>query len=395
LSGEPEIPDRVSGADAPEFSRIVRRFADDLARPSYRAQRRRHRALFARMRRRGLFVREDPARDWEHCHVALQLEATMAPGSKIVDFGGGGSILGYQMAASGYDVTVIDVDASICRAVNVNAGRLGLGAALRAIYHDGRSPWPLAGGDVDAIVSVSVFEALLRRQRTAFFAECRRVLRLHGELLITFDLGEGARLVGDPPRGIDDVMSEIVRPSGLALAGAIPSLPHFHADLPPPVRLAVPDVDGFDYVTAAYTFAALRFVKQDDPAPDAGVVPSAVPSVVPGLDAGLDAKSACEEVLRRMSASGRLRDMAPVTVAFEAWDAAGDQCWFWEISQTARQVDATRLCPDCVLAGTRRALGELLRRPEDFWALQSRGEFAPRGDLSTALRLVDAFPASA
>jgi SAM-dependent methyltransferase len=380
----------MSEADAAEFNRIVRRFADDLARPSYRTQRRRHRALFARMRRRGLFVREDPARDWEHCHVALQLEATMAPGSKIVDFGGGGSILCYQLAASGYDVTVIDVDAAICRIVNVNAGRLGFGAALRAIHHDGRSPWPLAAGDVDAIVSVSVFEALLRRQRTAFFAECRRVLRLHGELLMTFDFGAGARLVGDPPRSIDDVMAEIVRPSGLALAGAIPSLPHFDADLPPPVRLAVPDVDGFDFVTAAYTFAALRFLKQDDPAPDAGAVPSAVPSAA----AGLDAKSACAEVLRRMSASGRLRDLAPVTVAFEAWDEAGDECWFWEISQSARQVDVTTLRPGCVLAGTRRALGELLRRPEEFWALHSRGEFAPRGDLSTALRLVDAFPAS-
>ena len=379
----------MSKAPLPEFNRIVRRFADDLARPEYRAQRARNRALLTKMRRHDMAVREDPARDWEHCHVALHAKATLSLGAMIVDFGGGGSIFCYEMAASGFDVTVVDLDPQVCEIVNLNAENLGLRLRLRAIGHDGRSAWPLANGAVDAVVSISVFEALMRRQRTAFFSECRRVLKPRGELLLTFDFGEGARLVGDPICSACDLTAMIVEPSGLVLEGPVPAPPEFTADFPAPVRLAVAGIDGMDYETAAYTFGALRLANDatalpENSSPEIGGAPAYASS---------DPKELCREVLHHLTTRSRLRDLPVMTVEFEAWDEFKTVCWYWEISPDhAQQVDVTARHVTCVLSASAKALIELLRRPHAFWRRHYAAEFTPRGDLSAALRLVDRFP---
>jgi hypothetical protein len=376
----------------PQFNRVVRRFGDDLVQPAYRTQHRRNLALTAELRSRGMAVREDPARGWEHAHVSLRVKAELAAGARIVDLGGGGSICAYELALSGFDVTVIDSDAEVCAVVNGNAQTLGLGQRLRARHYDGCSTWPAGDGAAQMVVCVSVFEAILRSRRPAFFAECRRVLDVGGQLLLTFDYGEGARLVGDPPCSMADVRSDIVEASGLALVGPLPDPPSFTDGFPPPVRLSLPDVDGFDYVMAAYTFAALRFIKRTP----VGPTPSDPPVGASAASAGIGhtcPETLSRQVLARALAEGRLAGLAPAVVRFEAWDEHATKGWYWAISPAgAEQQDRAAGPPACVLSGTGPALCELLSAPDAFWSLHYRGTLAPRGDLACALQVIDRLP---
>jgi SAM-dependent methyltransferase len=312
----------------------------------------------------------------------------LSAGASILDVGGGGSIACYEMALSGYRVTVIDVDAAVCAAIDRNARQLGLADRLRTNHHDGGSAWPVGDETADAVVCVSVFEAMLGRQRALFFAECRRVLKPRAELLLTFDFGPGARLVGDAPRTLVEVRSQIVDASGLACAEPLPAAPRFTTESHCPVRLSVPGVDGCDYVTAAYTFGALRLVR-----PAAGIAGAPIPAPCRWRPGAGDVRALAQALLRHLAGNGALAGLAPLVVQFEAWDEDRVRRWFWELRGTgARQVAMTRAPVDVVLSATPAALHELLRRPQAFWALHYAGGFRPRGDIGAALRLVDRFP---
>jgi SAM-dependent methyltransferase len=286
---------------------------------------------------------------------------------------------------------VLDTDPLVRAVVTSNAEVLGLDLRLRALDHDGRSAWPVAAESVDAVVCVSVFEAMMRRRRLAFFAECRRVLKPQGELLLTFDFGDGARLVGDPPCSSDDLMAQIVRPCGLSLAGPLPAAPTFSGDFQPPVRLAVLDVDGFDYTTAAYTFGALRLVSRG--AADAGAPAAVLPELhAAPRCAAAGVKDLYAEILHDLAANGGLRDLPPAVIGVETWDELTADRWYWDLTGGgARQVEGPGRV-DCVLSGTAEALKRLSCQPDEFWPLYYAGVFGPRGDMSIALRLLDRFP---
>lgn len=244
------------------FNRILRRFADDLPRPEYRRTCDELRRVAARLRGFGLEVREDFARDWENAHVLLELDRTVQERPdvrQVVDLGGGNSPMCYRLAERGFEVLVLDIDAGAVAAVEHNAGVLGLANLRAAVSHPRRLP--LADASTDCIVSVSVFEGILRKYRSAFWSEIRRSLVPGGSLLMTFDYGEGARRVSDPPVSIDEVRSDIVAASGLTLYGDPLQTPRFDPDLGPPVKVVVPSVDGWDYEFAAYSFGALHLRK--------------------------------------------------------------------------------------------------------------------------------------
>lgn len=243
-----------------DWNRIVRRFEDDLERPEHVRQLARCSAVIERLRRDGMPLRCDSERSFEHAHVLVGLErlGCLRPPRRIVDFGGGNAALAYVVAAAGATVHVIDVDAGAVLALQANAQRLGLERLLEALLCDGRR-WPLPDASADAVVAVSVWESLLRPVRPAFFAECRRVLRPGGALLLTCDYGPEARFVGDAPAD-RAALAALVQASGLELCGPLPEEP---APDPrgPPLKATVPAVDGTGGRAIAYTVACLHLAR--------------------------------------------------------------------------------------------------------------------------------------
>ncbi|MBK8977583.1 MAG: class I SAM-dependent methyltransferase [Planctomycetes bacterium] len=240
------------------FNRLVRRFGDDLATAPYAAQVAELRRTATALAGRGVVLRADFARDWEYAHVLLRVAALAAelPLQRVVDFGGGNSILAYVLAQRGCDVTVLDSDAAVRAAVAQHAGVLGLHERLHA--PPTAAPWPVAEASVDLCISISVFESLLRRERAAFFAEVRRALRDGGRLLMTFDYGVGARWISDPVVSRAGLAEDVVAASGLELVGPLPDEPDFDPEIGPPVKALVRTMDGHDWICAAYTFGALE-----------------------------------------------------------------------------------------------------------------------------------------
>lgn len=244
-----------------DWNRIVRRFEDDLLRPEHGRQVERCQAVIERLRSSGMALRCDHERSFEHAHVLVGLErlGVLRAGRLVVDFGGGNAPLAYVIAAAGAAVEVLDQDARAVLALERNAHQLGLAGLLAARLCDGRR-WPQADASADAVLCVSVWESLLRPLRPVFFAECRRVLRPGGALLLTCDYGPDARFVGDAPARREE-LAALVAASGMQLRGALPPEPEFDPALGPPVRTTVPTVDGEGRRTIAYTFAALHLAR--------------------------------------------------------------------------------------------------------------------------------------
>ncbi len=245
------------------FNRVLRRFRDDLSRPDYAAVLGRLREVVAELHASGLEVREDLGRDWENAHVLLRLAALHAQGARsVLDFGGGNSPVAYYLAKLGCRVTVIETDAAVVARITDNAAALGLGRQLQAVcsIRHQRTPqiWSVPAGSVDVVVSISVFEGLLRSTRPQFWSEVRRVLVPGGALLMTFDFGLGARLVSDPLLDADDVGEQILDASQMELVGEAFAVPEFDPQVGPPVKALVPSVDGYDHRVAEYSFGAVH-----------------------------------------------------------------------------------------------------------------------------------------
>jgi SAM-dependent methyltransferase len=244
------------------FNRIPATFRDDLSRPDYRAKCEALTAIVARLARFSLPVRLDFAREWENAHVLLELDRlrASAPIGTVLEVGGGNSPICYYLADQGFDVSVLDVDRRVVARVDEHSRILGWAGRLRGCHHDGRG-WPFGDAQFDCVVSISVFEGILRHQRPLFWSEMRRVMKPGASLLLTFDYGEGGRLVADPPTSVREIDEQIIRPSGMTLVGNDVSEPRFDPDHGPPVKIVVPTLDGFDYRVAAFGRAALHLRK--------------------------------------------------------------------------------------------------------------------------------------
>jgi len=244
------------------FNRVLRLFRDDLTRPEYRVKNEDLRAVTARLERLGLPVRLDFAREWENAHVLLELDRlrAAAPVLTILEVGGGNSPICYYLAEQDLDVSVLDVDGRMMMRVNENSRVLGWEGRLRGVHYNGRG-WPFGDARFDCVISISVFEGILRKYRPLFWSEMGRVMKPGASLLMTFDYGEGGRLVADPPISVAEIEEQIVRGSGMILVGGQFIEPGFDPDHGPPVKSIVRTIDGYDYRVAAYSFAAVHLRK--------------------------------------------------------------------------------------------------------------------------------------
>lgn len=378
----------MNGAEP--YSRILHRFSDALGRPDLTRQRLRAQALFVKMRAHGLSVRQDRGRDWEHGLTALWIKTHLPAGARILDVGGGGSLFCYELALSGYSVMVLDIDPQVIEVVRYNVGVLGLHDRLDAALLDGGASWPQDDGTADSVVSISVFEALLGQQRARFFAEVHRVLKPGADLLLTFDFGPGAKLLGDPPVDIEAVCTEIIEPSGLSFEEPLPTPPSFTPEMPPPMRMAVLQTNGMDYTTAEYTFAALRLTRRPDREPP---MPEPVRSLA--VDGATSPEELCRVLSRDAGTAARLRRLGSLVVGFELFDEAAIRRFNWIMDEAGCRVGADgEAVPSVILAGTGPDLLCVLREPDRFWQLHYRDALFPRGDLSIILRVLDCLPRS-
>ena len=243
------------------FNRILRRFGDDLPRPEYRNKAQEIAELTARVQQRGLQLRLDLQREWENAHVLQRLETLQRERGvlHVLDHGGGNSPTCYWLAEHGFKVTVLDVDLEAVATIEQN--RLALGLPIRAVGYDGHA-WPLPDAGFAAVVSISVFEGLLRTRRARFWSEMRRVLAPGGSVLMTFDYGPGACAVADPPVSVAEIQTDIVQASGMQLVGEPPREVVFDPVVGPPVKSVLPTLDGWDKVVAQYTFAAIELRRE-------------------------------------------------------------------------------------------------------------------------------------
>jgi SAM-dependent methyltransferase len=307
---------------------------------------------------------------------------------KAVDFGGGNSILCYELAQRGHIVLVLDIDHDVCRVVRHNAKVLGLESRLSAVKYDGHSSWPVLDLSLDAVFSISVFEAMSAYSRSRFFVECFRSLRRDGELLCTCDYGSDARFVANAPSSREDLLADVVAPSGLQLVEDLPEAPVFDDELPPPVGVAVPSVDGFEQVLARYTFAAVRLRKVD------GIQPDPLrtrPSIVTESRA---VTGVFEAALSWSQHVGALQSVEALAVALEIWGPDEVTAVHYAISATDyRRTKGSYGEARFVIAGTSGGLLALFGCPDSLWPLYYRGEIEPRGDVACLMRLLDRFPA--
>lgn len=254
----------LQDASSSGFNRIVRLFRDDLSKPEYRSKSTALQALVDRVIRVGLPIRLDFAREWENAHVLLELDRlrTSMPVRTILDFGGGNSPICYYLAGEGYSVSVLDIDQRMTELVNRNSHILGWDSHLRGVHYSGQE-WPFGDAQFDCVISISVFEGILRRDRPLFWSEMCRVMKPGASLLMTFDYGEGGRMVGDPPVSVKEIDEQIIQPSGMTLVGNDFTEPKFDPDHGPPVKAIVQTIDGFDYCVAAYSFASIHLRKPE------------------------------------------------------------------------------------------------------------------------------------
>jgi SAM-dependent methyltransferase len=245
----------------PPFNRALVAQAREFQHPAYAQRRAELHGLMDQITSSGLRLRRDHQRDWENCHVLLGLEAAFGGWpARVLDVGGGNSVVAIFLAQRGVDVTVLDVDRGALADLTHNAAALGLGERLRGLW-GGLGRWPLNDGGFPALLSISVVEGILRSRRAEHFAEMRRVLGPGGTLFMTFDYGPGARFVSDPPTTAEEVERDLVRASGLNLVGSPFVAPDYDSHLGPPVKALIPTLDGQDQRLIEYTFGALQLRK--------------------------------------------------------------------------------------------------------------------------------------
>jgi SAM-dependent methyltransferase len=202
---------------APAPNRLLN--LDELEAPEFRRVLHRLDALMAQ----GHGAWLHPSKRWEY-PWALE-RARLAPGSRVLDAGCGGSIFPIYLAAEGHAVHALDRSPPFglerAYGVRVDYARADLTAM------------PFADDQFDAVFCISVIEHLGHGVAPAALAEVRRVLRPGGRLLLTTDFYEDAtaHLVYEGPGkpfpvdwGFFDEASlrrRILAAEGFALDGAL------------------------------------------------------------------------------------------------------------------------------------------------------------------------------
>lgn len=366
------------------FNHVVTRFSDEMHKPENFQTHLESQDLLAKMRQGKLQVRQDPSREWEHVHVVNCIKDTIPVGAKILDYGGGNSLTAYHLALYGYDVTVFDIDENVCQHVDWNAEAMSLDSTLRAVQFDGKSLWPFEDQQFDVVISISVFEGIMRSLRCGFFSECFRVLKLGGDVLTTFDYGVGGQLIGDPPISRQEIVTDIIEPSGMGLVGELPENAAFEAIHNPPVKIICDSIDGFDTVVAEYTYVALHLSKH-------------IASYhFEYQSRSIDAPAHNEDIvaLTRQVSQGIAQLKSPAlpefyTVFFDVSEAGTQNHWGFK-------VDAGQITPceelreaSFVLVGDQSVIAELLMRTTEFWVLIYSTRLKVRGNMSLAMNFVD------
>ena len=384
----------------PPFNKIVSKFSDDLSTPPYREKTDRLEKLIEDFRARGLPLRIDFARPWENAHILLKTDQLFPQpaGHRLLDFGGGNSPTSYLLAERGFDITVLELASTAIDVVNRAAQVLGLSDRLRAVQYAGRQ-WPFPDDTFECVLSLSVFEGLMPRLRPLFWRELRRVLRPGGSLLMTFDFGPDARLVGDGPPTVDDVEEQIIRASGMDLVGAPLAKPIYDPQHGPPVKLPVDTLDGYDYVIAQYSFGAIHL--RNRPNPD-----RAMPSLDPRAAADksvLDASRVQEwPTLVRRAIESEIEDRLhsarlPGTLnAIGRVSLRGPECHLFTIevsSGNAHVRTGAPVRPDFTMDMTVEDFVKLFYAGIDFWDLFYSSTLRARGDIRLAMWIADAFAA--
>ncbi|WP_327325227.1 class I SAM-dependent methyltransferase [Streptomyces sp. NBC_01210] len=374
---------------ADSFNVIVRRFADFLERPEYDRKKRDMLALEEKLEGVGIPLRHDFARIWEPVHVLLELDRTRASGEisgPVLEFGGGNSIVGYMMAASGIETHVLDVDPAVHEDVQRGAERAGVSRLLKSSLYNGHEPWPFPDNSFSCLIAVSVYEGLTTWGRRLFWQEARRVLVDGGTLLLTFDYGDGARGVSDPVVSVPGLL-ELISASGLSLVGELPTPPS-GAELAAdgPVKLPVSTMDGHDLRVLQYSFGALQLTKPVGSRP--------------GTEVGFPHTSAVDDLSRALSeelpdALGPVARERHGDVLFAEPDAKSA----WQVVLTDAGVtvrphaidDSSYTGFDSVALITNGDLVSLLEGRSDLWELHYRGKLELRGDTSLIMRIVGAW----
>jgi len=146
--------------------------------------------------------------------VWVMANTPMAPGARVLDMGGAGSLFSSFLAHRGCEVQAIDLDEGLCQQARRTAAQMGWRVEARQMDMT-RLAYP--DGYFDHVFSICVLEHLPVSGRIACGAEAARVLRPGGTAAYTFDYGN-PQSFGRLDTA-EDVLRQLVEPSRLRIRG--------------------------------------------------------------------------------------------------------------------------------------------------------------------------------
>ena len=196
----------------------------DLQEPAAKQASRALRGFLLRARLRGLPVAVNGVlkkrwylrkhKMWEYARGVAYSEPK--PEHAVLDFGGGGTLPVFFLAARGSTVKCLDVNETLVDHTNSVAERQGwaLEASPRNITHES---FPESWGRFDRVYSFCVIEHLPKAEQQRTMALLANRLKPGGRLVITFDFGLDAP-EGGAIRDVEEVEG-LISASGLGLMG--------------------------------------------------------------------------------------------------------------------------------------------------------------------------------
>jgi SAM-dependent methyltransferase len=162
--------------------------------------------------------------EWDHLRVIAENYGLKMPATRVLEFGCNVAASSIVMAASGAQVTAIDVDAEMIRIAHANVARYGLQGRV-AVHHvpDTRT-LPFADSAFDVIIANSVLEYVADEYLDAIIADLHRVCAPDGQMLICGtasrlspkEVHSGRWLVNYVPRFLDPIIYGKSAQRGLA-----------------------------------------------------------------------------------------------------------------------------------------------------------------------------------
>ena len=157
---------------------------------------------------------------WEYARGLAY--SRIAPGMRVLDFGGGATLPVFYLAERGCEVMSVDINRQFVDATNALAARRGwkLSANLTNLCE---APAPPEWGTFDRVLSFCVIEHLPRAAQIPTMKKLAGLLRPGGIMVVTFDFGPDAPSEW-PLRSREDV-DELLRSTGLRPIGNASFLP--------------------------------------------------------------------------------------------------------------------------------------------------------------------------